>query len=132
MSVTATNRLLEHAQQLARDAQATTKSRALPVPLDFDQVKTRACGKWNRVLDYLYPGFTEVVPSGYSYGTCPVCNKKSKFCCFKNFNESGTCICYSCHPSAGDGISTVAWLLKCSPNEARSVLSDLLQTDTMK
>lgn len=132
MSITTTNHILERAQQLVRDAQSRTKSRALPVSLSFDQVKTRARGKWNRLLDYLWSGFTETVPNGYSYGICPVCGKKSKFCCFKNFNESGTCVCFSCHPSGGDGIATVAWLFRCTPNEAREVLSDLLQTDVMK
>lgn len=123
---------LEQAWQLVREARYKTESRTFPLDLSFEEVKVRARGKWRRLLNYFHPGFTETVPRGDRYGTCPVCGKGWKFKLFTDFNNTGTCICYSCHEKAGDGIATLAWLLDCSQDESRSLLCNLLQTDLMK
>ena len=99
--------------------------------LSFDDVKEKAYGKWGEIFELFFPGITRSDP--YSkYSTCPMCGKKWKFCFFDDFEETGVCICYSCHPNGGDGITTIAWLLDCAPNEARWLLSSLLQTDLLQ
>lgn len=118
--------------QLVREARSKTECRTFPVWLSFQDVKDRARGKWKRLLEYLFPGFTEAEPHGNRWGTCPVCGKKGTFKLFDDFNDTGTCICYKCHAKGGDGIATLAWLFGCSPHDARAMLCGLLQTDLMK
>lgn len=122
---------LEQARQIVRDIRATKKSKLLFMPLSFEQVKRRAHGQWGRIFELFEPGVTKRDPSTI-YTTCPMCCEEWKFKFFDDFNETGTCICYVCHPRGGDGIATMAWLLDCTQNEARELLSDLLQTERLK
>lgn len=123
--------LLEQAHQVVNNIRATKKSNALLMSLSFNHVKKWASGQWARIFELFRPGVTERHPYN-DYSVCPVCRKDWKFRFFNDFNETGTCVCYSCHPSGGDGIATMAWLLGCSPNEARELVSDLLQTERLQ
>ncbi len=89
---------------------------------NFAEVKAKAAGKWTAILEYLCPGIVPDPDSPNRWQACPLCRKPAKFKLFDDFDQSGTCICYSCHPQGGDGISTVAWLFDIESMQALNMV----------
>ena len=94
----------------------------------IQEVKAAASGQWTGILidagmpaDYLEQG-------GHP---CPLCCGDDRFSAAKDVNETGAVYCRHCFNKSssikpGDGVATVAWLMKTTNGEAAKWIADRL------
>ncbi len=104
---------------------------------DVQQIKKATVGRWAEVITAvadISPGIMD--GKGHS---CPKCGGADRFSVFKDFNQTGGCLCRHCHngdtnPKNGDGISAVQWLNDCTFGEALRLIAKqigIAQTDPL-
>ncbi|MFN7878230.1 MAG: primase-helicase zinc-binding domain-containing protein [Pirellula sp.] len=90
------------------------------------ETKAAAHGKWAGILMDAGLPTQCFEPGGHP---CPLCGGKDRFGVAKDVNETGAVFCRHCFNKAsdikpGDGIATVAWLMKTTPAEAAQWIAD--------
>lgn len=92
------------------------------------EVKAAASGQWAGIfMDAGLPAEC-LEPGGHP---CPFCGGDDRFNAAKNVNETGAVFCRQCfHKSSpikpGDGVATVAWLMKTTNSKAAKWIADRL------
>lgn len=102
--------------------------------VDFSVTRVTARGNWDWILRSLAPEIQYALDQAPHHVTCPVHggNDGDGFRFFRDFDQSGGCICNSCvNPTTGkkgfsDGFETLAWLKKYSIKDAFQEVADFL------
>ena len=94
----------------------------------LQDVKAAARGQWTSILIDAGMPADCLVPGGHP---CPLCGGDDRFSIAKDFNDSGAVFCRHCFLTSptikpGDGVATVAWLMKSTNGEAAKWIAERL------
>jgi len=76
------------------------------MPVDKSLVKKAAKGNWAKIYGFLLPQLSAAMENPRVHHPCPFHNGKDGFRFFKDWEESGACICATCGPPQSKGAFT--------------------------